>query len=128
MKRTEFKRRIKKHKPIPRDVVQLVAFRSQGCCERCGTFLRGVRGVDWSIHHRKPRSLRGHNGADNLLALCGDGSSGCHGWVGDHPALAEVEGTHVPSGANPTDVVVNTLGRRRRLLSDGRQVDVDGAA
>lgn len=51
-------------------------------CERCGDeFTNGV-----SVHHRRPRMMGGsrnvvlHQPA-NLIALCGSGTSGCHGWV-----------------------------------------------
>lgn len=52
-------------------------------CERCRQdFLKlGV-----SIHHRRPRMMGGSKNeelhkAANLIALCGSGTSGCHGWV-----------------------------------------------
>jgi hypothetical protein len=51
------------------EVVQLVAYRSAGCCEVCGN--------DWATqrHHRRPRASGGSrrpdtNGAANLIALC----------------------------------------------------------
>lgn len=107
------------YRAIPPTVVTLVTDRSGGSCERCGNPLRGERGVDWSIHHRKNRSQGGRNVASNLLVLCGDGSSGCHGWVTEHPALAGDEGTHVPSWLDPAEVPVTTLGRTVWLADDG---------
>ena len=54
-------------------------------CEKCGEdFLWGV-----SVHHRRPRMMGGsknellHQPA-NLIALCGSGTTGCHGWVESH--------------------------------------------
>lgn len=50
-------------------------------------------GSHWSgdsIHHREPRSHpfdRLHQ-PENLLQLCGSGTTGCHGWVHAHPARA----------------------------------------
>lgn len=32
-----------------------------------------------TLHHIVPRSLGGDDVADNLVALCGDGTRGCHG-------------------------------------------------
>lgn len=60
-----------------------VLARGQYKCERCREdFLRlGV-----SIHHRRPRMMGGSKNeelhkAANLIALCGSGTTGCHGWV-----------------------------------------------
>ena len=40
-----------------------------------------------TIHHLVPRSLGGDDVADNLIPLCGDGSTGCHGlWESGWPA------------------------------------------
>ena len=118
-------RGVQVNRPVPRATVQLVVARAQAHCERCGTFLRGERGVDWSIHHRKKRSQRGPNAPSNLLALCGDGSSLCHGWVTEHPELAAMEGTHVKPWKNPLLVPVTTLRRPPRLLrDDGTEAEV----
>lgn len=52
-------------------------------CERCHCDFQGI-GV--SVHHRRPRMMGGsrdkelHKSA-NLIALCGSGTTGCHGWV-----------------------------------------------
>ena len=60
----------------------LVLGRAKFFCEFCGGDLIG--GV--SIHHRRPRMMGGsrdlrlHQPA-NLIALCGSGTTGCHGWV-----------------------------------------------
>ena len=34
-----------------------------------------------SLHHLVPRSLGGDDTADNLVGLCGTGTTGCHGRV-----------------------------------------------
>jgi 5-methylcytosine-specific restriction endonuclease McrA len=34
-----------------------------------------------TLHHLVPRSMGGDDVADNLVGLCGNGSSGCHGLV-----------------------------------------------
>lgn len=58
-------------------------------CEKCGEdFLWGV-----SVHHRRPRMMGGSKNLDlhksaNLIALCGSGTTGCHGWVESHRAEA----------------------------------------
>lgn len=55
--------------------------RAQGRCERCGCDDLGSRWDGFSVHHRLPRSRGGGNGPENLLVLCGSGTSGCHGFV-----------------------------------------------
>lgn len=114
----------RKKQPIAPTVVAAVLERAGGSCERCGTPLRGQRGFDWSIHHRKNRSQGGRNTPSNLMALCGHGASRCHGFVTENPELAKAEGTHVPSWNDPAYVPVNTLGRLRMLLDDGLELEV----
>lgn len=50
-----------------------------------------------SIHHRKTRGMGGTRRVDvnelhHLLVVCGDGTTGCHGWIGRYPALARERG------------------------------------
>lgn len=63
-------------------------------CERClGDFqLTGV-----SVHHRRPRMMGGSKNNNlhqpaNLIALCGSGTTGCHGWVESNRQQAREEG------------------------------------
>lgn len=88
--------------------------RDQGCCARC---LRQLdpsrRGVDWSVHHRCPRSSGGTrrlwvNEAANGLLLCGSGTTGCHGWVESNRAEARVQGFLVSANGrlNASEVAV----------------------
>ena len=51
-------------------------------CERCLLPLSS----QWSLHHRRPRRMGGTrrpdaNAPQNLLVLCGSGTTGCHGWL-----------------------------------------------
>lgn len=71
--------------PVP----ELVRQRSRGACERCG------RAGPGSLHHRRKRSHGGAWSAENLVWLCGSGTTGCHGWVEAHPAQASREGFHL---------------------------------
>ncbi len=57
-------------------------------CVRCG-----VRGSN--RHERLPRSQGGLRDEFNTVVLCGSGTTGCHGWVTEHPNLAELEGLYV---------------------------------
>jgi hypothetical protein len=64
-------------------------------CRRCS------RTADLNIHHRKLRSQGGTNDPENLVTLCGSGTTGCHGWAHGHPQMARVLGWIVPSWADP---------------------------
>ena len=75
--------------PTP-TVVALVLDRARMQCEighTCGgKYLAGDRGQHWSLHHRRSRGMGGTsnpaiNLPANLLAACGSGTTGCHGFV-----------------------------------------------
>jgi hypothetical protein len=78
---------------------RIVRERSGGLCEirLPGLCLQRVGGV----HHRLPRSGGGPWCACNLLGACGSGTTGCHGWVEGHPALAYALGLKVRRGDDP---------------------------
>ena len=95
----------------------LVLDRAQGGCELCGAQLHD--GITWlrshSIHHRRPRgaggsSLASTNSPANLLLLCGDGVSGCHGRVESNRTRALEAGWLVHSAADPAVVLVTVFG------------------
>lgn len=77
--------------PTP-ETVALVLERDADSCVRCGFGIHGVRGADWSIHHRRLRSQGGGHDAPNLITLCGNGATGCHGWAHAHPRKGRAEG------------------------------------
>ena len=56
---------------------QWIAFREsklyRNPCRVCGCWKRRT------LHHIVPRSMGGDDVADNLVALCGHGTTGCHG-------------------------------------------------
>jgi len=79
---------------------QAVAERSGGRCELgCGRPMES-----WG--HRQRRSQGGLWAPWNGLALCGDGTRGCHGRLTGDPALAAGGGWEVPSHADPAVVPV----------------------
>jgi hypothetical protein len=82
----------------PRD---LCLERDEGKCFRCGTAL-----TSWhSCHHRRLRSGGGTTTLDNLIMLCGSGTTGCHGWVHKHAQEARSNGWIVSRyGTGPADV------------------------
>lgn len=86
--------------------------RAGSCCERCG-----IRATNF--HHRKNRSQGGLNELSNALLLCGSGTTGCHGWITEHPAEAYEMGWSVRSTDDPAT-------RRVRLVYGWVLLDNDG--
>jgi 5-methylcytosine-specific restriction protein A len=87
-----------------------------GRCARCG-------GPGVTVHHRKPRGMGGTrdpaiNYPSNLLWLCGNGTTGCHGWIEHNRASARRSGWLVPYGRDPTQVPVRLWDRRLVLLDN----------
>lgn len=110
--------------------VELVLARDMHCCVGCGRRVGGVRGVDWSVHHRMPRGSGGvgvkvralFESPANALTLCGSGVSGCHGWVEANRDLARERGWLVSRHGveSPLTVpVVHGLFGTVWLLDDG---------
>lgn len=104
--------------------VALVWVRDRGACARCGKAVRGERGRDWSVHHRRPRgsggtSLDWPNLPANLLILCGSGTTGCHGWIESHRDEARNAGFLVRLlGTEPASHVPILHARLGRCLLD----------
>lgn len=91
-------------------------------CVRCGT--PAARDED-SLHHRVPRGRGGVNTAENLIVLCGTGTTGCHGWVEKNRAAAYKLGYLVETGIDPLDVPVAVAGRGwRHATADGRWITI----
>ena len=102
---------------------QLVGIRSGGVCERCG-----VRRAE-SVHHRINRSQGGPWTPSNCVALCGSGSTLCHGFVGENPTAASEEGFHLKPSQDPATSPVLYAGAGRVLLTaDGYIEPAEGAA
>lgn len=76
-------------------------------CARCGLTLLGERGVNWAIHHRRPRRAGGDRRPDvnlpsNLVALHQD----CHEFVEQHRTMAYKMGLLLRYGETPSRVPV----------------------
>jgi len=87
--------------------VRLVRERDKHACARCATTNQ------LTTHHRRNRGMGGSrwpgiNLPSNLLTLCGSGTTGCHGWVTDHPLGARALGLAVSMHADPATVPVTT--------------------
>jgi len=101
-------------------------------CARCDAVIVGERGLDWVLHHRRPRgaggsSLPDTNSPANLIPLHGPGADeDCHGHVESHRAEALTFGWLVRQGADPASVpVLIEHGARRVLLDhDGDMTEV----
>lgn len=88
-------------------------------CEKCG----GPLNIH-SLHHRRPRGMGGSrnpaiSGAANFLALCGTGTTGCHGWVESNRTTAYLRGLLLRTGSDPTATpYVDDRGHWWLLLDD----------
>lgn len=58
-------------------------------CVRCGKIIVGISHV--SVHHRILGNRKDRR-PSNLITLCGSGTTGCHGWVHNHPVDAKTRG------------------------------------
>ncbi|WP_382307333.1 hypothetical protein [Herbiconiux sp. UC225_62] len=80
---------------------QGVLNRDRNMCQRCGRTL----GLGANLQHRRARGRGGRgdgvsvNFPENLLSLCGSGTTGCHGWVTAHPRLSDANGWSVSTNA-----------------------------
>lgn len=115
-RQSELTRTALKPKPARKDPAEeqaraLVSQRSGGRCEICGT--RPAT----NFHHRQNRSASGGWSAANGMALCGSGTTGCHGYVTEHPLRAREQGWSVPSWADPARTPVWIFGREFVLLT-----------
>lgn len=97
---------------IPAASLKAIRERSQDKCERCGTAVVGD--VNRSTHHRRHLGMGGSKRASsatpcNLIRLCGDGTTGCHGWIEHHDKLARQQGLVVGQNDNPAFVPVKLM-------------------
>lgn len=112
--------------------VALVLARDHHSCRRCAMRLHGERGIDWVLHHRRPRAMGGTRRADtnspsNLVALC----TRCHTDVESHRDEARHAGWLVAQHDDPDRVPVRTAGLTTDfldaawvyLLADGTESD-----
>lgn len=111
--------------PNPKTRLQ-VWTRDEGRCVRCGRYV-GVAYREASIHHRRPRGMGGTQRIDtnqpqNLILLCGSGTTGCHAWVEQHRTKATLYGFLVSQWHNPADRWVHTYQGWRQLTPDGKAV------
>lgn len=90
---------------------EVVKERSEGFCERC------CRSGYLTMHHRKKRGQGGPWSPENIVAVCGSGTTGCHGWIEHNPDNAAVEGFHVRPWQDPSEVPLLRRGSDLVLLT-----------
>lgn len=105
-------------------MVELVLERAQYSCELDGAQLGDRRGVDFHVHHRRPRRMGGSqlpdtNAPQNLLILCPDD----HAMVESERAAAYAGGWLVRQNEDPLRVPVLIVAVERYLTADGRYAD-----
>jgi hypothetical protein len=113
------------------DIERMLFTRSSGRCEiRSPACLGGRRGElaglpRWkvSFHHRRPRGMGGTKRADVhslawLVVTCGDGTTGCHGYVEHHGKWADARGLKAPKAMNDPAEWPLVLHSGRRVLLD----------
>lgn len=76
---------------------EIVKLRDAGVCVRCRR-VHPLFGVNHD--HRRNRSQGGDWSPSNGQLLCGSGTTGCHGYVTEHPREAVADGWAVPGWAD----------------------------
>lgn len=84
----------------------------------------------WSVHHRRGRGKQTVSYPHGVV-LCGTGTTGCHGWVTEHPALAREYGLSLSRLATTDEFqpaavrIRDEAGRWWLLTESGRAVEVE---
>lgn len=90
-------------------------------CEKCGMALSDT--FYYSIHHRTPRGMGGSREArlnmpSNLVAICGSGTTGCHGQIESDRTKSMDEGWLVTRFDEPAEVPLYIYGVGWMYLTD----------
>lgn len=113
---------------MSRTRAELAAMERDGpTCRRCGRWVEGQLG---SLHHRKLKGRatprHDYDRVENLVVLCGTGTTGCHGWCHAEPKTAHEAGWVCWSWENPAERPCRTLHNTLlMLLEDGSAVEDD---
>lgn len=112
------------------EVVDGALEREHFSCALCGMGIGPEgRGVGWSVHHRLRRSQGVDHSIQNVIILCGSGTTQCHGWVHANPADARAGGWLLSGRQEPLAVPVLVAGQRWvYLTSTGFYHDVREAS
>lgn len=104
---------------ISQTTVDLINERSGGVCEVCEAAPAS------NLHHRRARGMGGTraqiHGPEWLLHLCGTGTTGCHGYIENHPEISYSKGWKLRRTREPAISPVQLGGRWYILTPDGRR-------
>lgn len=106
------------------DMKQRILSRANFMCELCHGSLSTM-----SLHHRRPRGMGGSKSSwihdpENLLAICGTGTTGCHGKVESFRERAYEFGWLVHYGVMPHGVPFVDLRGHWWLLHKDQKLEV----
>jgi len=115
------KRAAKRSLGVSKETRVAVLNRAKYRCEKCGTSL--ADSFYYSLHHRTPRGMGGSrevrlNLPSNLVAICGSGTTGCHGWIESNRSVSEDDGWLVSRYQEPAEVPLFISGVGWRYLTD----------
>jgi hypothetical protein len=102
--------------PLPQAVRAKLNERADRLCE---VRLPGCYINANNAHHRKNQSQGGLDVLSNLLLACGSGTTGCHGWITEHPGEAKRRGLSVWRSDDPALTPVMYRGAWARLDNTG---------
>ena len=109
------------------ETLRLVEGRESNRCIVCDRYLRAGNWPGMSHHHKKRRSQTygdpERHAPSNVIDVCGtDNSTGCHGWIHQHPEQARALGYLLKSyDPEPSQVPVYSCRRGWILLdTDGQ--------
>lgn len=121
------------HRVLSVVTLDAVLERDGHACVRCGTLLTGTRGLDWALHHRRPKAmggsfLRDTNMPQNLISVCGpDNTHGCHGFIHSRPSESGPAGWLLSNTRSEEPLYLPLLvehsSRWVYLTEDGRYAD-----
>lgn len=124
MKRGDYKQKNRRKKFTPEEEAQR-ALTSKRSGDWCEVRIPGeCLGAATNKQHRLPTGRGGPTVVSNLLDVCGMGNtSGCHGYIHNHPTLSVDNGWTVESGQSWRDKPVMLFDGFYILGDDGRLYD-----
>lgn len=98
-------RRSKRNKAVEYAKARAFVYERSG--GRCEASVAGVcEGRGTNAHHKQMRGQGGKDDPENLLWVCGSGTTGCHGWIHANPTQAIALGLLV-SSFDPAPGLIN---------------------
>lgn len=112
---------------------EAVMLRDHESCAFCGLGVSGVRGYDFSLHHRRPAQAGGDRSPEahkpgNLILLHGHGTVSCHWEVESRRTRSKQSGFLVPRPQLPATVPIKHAVHGLVLLGDDGSITAVVAA